>query len=258
MKLSSRKELLNEAEEVLRQIRNKNKQNLNEGLLYKIWSKIVDKVEEHGETLSILPAAAGTAIAAIISTGNLWMIPVVVAVVGAAMGVGSLDDLLRKYFQSKYSDEKLKPIIDELIPVFSKDGPINAHMANIRRINNELKDVEKQYGSVKKYGKGSPEERKVLDKKSQELRNELSGLQQKIQDRFSLIMRTSGMNKKFMAAMPEPDTFAGGKFGSPERYKADVRNAVIKAIEPTSSELQSIQSDVKQMKESIRKRNNFV
>jgi hypothetical protein len=49
MKLSSRKELLNEAEEVLRQIRNENKQNLNEGVLYNIWSKIVDKIEDHAD-----------------------------------------------------------------------------------------------------------------------------------------------------------------------------------------------------------------
>ncbi len=258
MKLSSRKELLNEAEEVLRQIRNENKQNLNEGVLYNIWSKIVDKIEDHAETLFLLPLAAGKAAAILIATGQGWVVPVLLAALGAAIGIGSLDNLLRKYFQSKYSDEKLKPIIDELIPIFSKDAPINAHMANIRKINDEIKEIQKQYGSVKKYSKGSPEIRKALSKKEQELKDEIRGLENKIRDRFTLVMRKTGMNKKFMASMPGKDTFAGDKFGSPERYKADVRDAVLKAIEPTSSELQSIQRDVKQMKESVRKRKNLL
>ena len=258
MKLSSRKELLNEAEEVLRQIRNENKQNLNEGVLYNIWSKIVDKIEDHAETLFLLPLAAGKAAAILIATGQAWVVPVLLAALGAAIGIGSLDNLLRNYFQSKYSDEKLKPIIDELIPIFSKDAPINAHMANIRKINDEIKEIQKQYGSVKKYSKGSPEIRKALSKKEQELKDEIRGLENKIRDRFTLVMRKTGMNKKFMASMPDKDTFAGDKFGSPERYKADVRDAVLKAIEPTSSELQSIQRDVKQMKESVRKRKNLL
>ena len=79
MKLSSRKELLNEAEEVLRQIRNENKQNLNEGVLYNIWSKIVDKIEDHAETLFLLPLAAGKAAAILIATGQGWVVPVLLA-----------------------------------------------------------------------------------------------------------------------------------------------------------------------------------
>jgi hypothetical protein len=258
MKLSSRKELLNEAEEVLRQIRNENKQNLNEGFLYNIWSKIIDKIDDQAETLFLLPVAAGKVIAPLIATGQVWIIPILLAVVGAAMGFGALDDLLRKYFQSRYFDKKLKPIVDELIPIFSKDAPINAHMANIRKINNEIEEIEKQYGSIKKYSKGSPEIRKALSKKEQEMKDEIRGLESKIRDRFTLVMRKTGMNKKFMSSMPDKGTFAGDKFGSPERYKADVRDAVLKAIEPTSSELQSIQRDVKQMKESVRKRKNLL
>jgi hypothetical protein len=258
MKLSSRKELLNEAEEVLRQIRNENKQNLNEGVLYNIWSKIVDKIEDHAETLLLLPLAAGKAATILIATGQGWVVPILLAALGAAIGIGSLDNLLRKYFQSKYSDEKLKPIIDELIPIFSKDAPINAHMANIRKINDEINEIQKQYGSVKKYSKGSPEIRKALSKKEQELKDEIRGLENKIRDRFTLVMRKTGMDKKFMASMPGKDTFAGDKFGGIQRYKGDVRDAVLKSIEPTSSELQSIQRDVKQMKESVRKRKNLL
>lgn len=259
MKLSPRKQLLKEADEVLRQIRNETKQNLNEGVLYSIWAKIVDKIEDSAETMMLLPLAAGKAAAVLIATGQTWVIPVLIAALGAAMGISSLDGLLTNYFQSRHFDKKLKPIIDELIPIFAKDAPINAHIANIRRINKEMSDIQAKYGSVKKYSKGAPEVRKSLDKKQDELRNEIRALERKIRNRFTLVMRKTGMDKKFMDAMPDSDTFAGsGYSGSPEGYKEDVRDAIIKAIEPTSSELESIQSDVKQMKESIRKRKNLV
>ena len=237
------KDILNETE----------KQNLNEGLVYRIWRGIVDAT--NSETAMFLPLAAGKAVAILIATGTTWIILPLLAVVAAGMGLGKIDDLLQKYFRSKYFDKNLQPIVDELIPAIANDGPIKQHMENIKRIKNELEKIDAEYNAVPYGSKGAPEKRKMIQMKRKQIADELKELSETLNTRFSLVMKKTGATQKIKSAIPKDrDSFAGDKWGDEKFYRADVKDKVMSALEPDNSEIAAIKKDSAQMKESIQKK----
>ena len=255
MKLSSRKELLKEAEEVLRQIRNENKENLNEGVLYAIWSKIADKLPFAAGTIGILLAALGKSRQTSEYPGLAVFLLAAIAAVGAGMGI---DTLLRKYFQNRFFDKELQPIIDEMMRVVSQDKPIYNHAMNIKKINDEIRKIEAEYESVKKGSRGAPDIRKELNKKKEELKLQVFEINKKIKARINTVMNKYGGNEKFVKAMIsiDPHSYAGEL--SPDYYKYVVKDRIAGAINISDTEIDSINKDAKKMEESIRKRHNLL
>lgn len=238
------KDILNETQ---------SKQKIDEGFLYRIWSKIVDATSS--ESTLLLPIGAGTVSATLISTGNAWLILPLLAIVAGAMGLGKIDDLLRTYFRSKYFDKNLQPIVDELIPAISNDGTIKQHMENIKRIKNELEKIGNEYQDVPRRSKGAPEKRRTIQTKREQLDGELMELSKKLNTRISAVMKNTGATQKIKSALPtDKDSFAGDKWGDEKFYRADVKDKVMAALEPNSSELNAIQRDIDQMKESIQRK----
>ena len=238
------KDILNETQ---------SKQNLDEGLLYRIWRGMVDVT--NSETAMLLPFAAGKAAAILLATGNSALILPLLAVTAAGMGLGKIDGLLQKYFRSKYFDKNLQPIVDELIPAIANDGPIKQHMENIKRIKNELEKVGAEFEAVPKRSKGAPEKRRMIKMKQEQLDNELSELSKKINARLSVVMKKTGATQKIKSALPkDKDSFAGDKWGDEDSYRQDVKDKIMTALEPDKSDIQAIKKDTAQMKESIERK----
>lgn len=229
------------------------KQNLNEGFVYRIWSKIVDAARS--ENMLLLPVGAGKAAAALTAMGAGWVVIPLLGAVAAAMGVDKLDDILRDYFRSKYFDKNMQPIVDELAKSIVNDGPIKQHMSNIKRITDDLKKADSELGGIRKWSRGAPKKREGLMQIRKKLDDELRGLSKKINTRLSVVMRATGATQKIKAALPtDKDSFAGDRWGDEQFYRQDVKDAVMKAIEPTSGDISVIQQDVSQMKESIQRK----
>ena len=254
MKLSSRKQLLKEAEDILHQIRNENKQNLNEGILYAIWSKIADKLPFAAGTIGVVMAGLGRSGNASEYPGlSLFLFAAIAA--GAGMGI---DVFLRKYFQNRFFDKKLQPIIDEMMRAVSQDKPLYNHAVNIKKINDEIRKIEADHSSVKKGSKGAPDIRKELNKKKEELELQVYEINKKIKARINTVMNKYGGNEKFVNAMLsiDPDSYAGEL--SPSYYKGIVKDRIAGAIYVSDAEIDSIKKDAKKMEESIRKRHNLL
>jgi len=229
------------------------KQNLNEGFLYRIWRAIVDAT--NGESAALLPIGAGKASAVLIAAGSGALVIPLLAVTAAGMGLGKIDDLLQKYFRSRYFDKNLQPIVDELIPAISNDGPIKQHMENIKRIKNELEKVDSEFAAVPKRSKGAPEKRRIIKMKREQLDDEFSELSKKINTRLSVVMKKTGATQKIKSALPkDPDSFAGDKWGDEDSYRRDVKNKIMAALEPNTADIQAIKRDTAQMKESIERK----
>ena len=238
------KDILNETQ---------SKQKIDEGFLYRIWRGIVDAT--NSETAALLPAGAGTVSAALIAGGGGALVIPLLAVVAAGMGLGKIDDLLQKYFRSRYFDKNLQPIVDELIPAIANDGPIKQHMENIKRIKNELEKVGAEFDAVPKRSKGAPEKRRIIKMKREQLDDELSELSKKINTRLSVVMKKTGATQKIKSALPkDPDSFAGDKWRDEGSYRRDVKAKIMAALEPNSADIQAIKRDTAQMQESIQRK----
>ena len=255
MKLSSRKQLLKEAEDVLRQIRNENKQNLNEGLLYSIWSKIADKLPFAAGTIGVLMAGLGRSGNASEYPGLSLFLFAAIAAAGAGMGI---DALLKRYFQNRFFDKELQPIIDEMMRAVSQDKPLYNHAINIKKINDEIRKIEADHASVKKGSRGAPDIRKELNKKKAELELQVYEINKKIKARINTVMNKYGGNEKFVKAMFNIDPYSYAGELSPDYYKRIVKDRIAGAIYVSDAEIDSIKKDAKKMEESIKKRHDLL
>lgn len=261
MKLSSRQQLLKEADVILRQIREeqkniRNTEQLNEGALYNIWKKFVNVVRP----VSIF-LAAGVGLTALSSSRTQVMLgkpsnfpitdPLALVAATAALisviATEPIDKVLSNYFQSKHFDEKYRPILDELTKRISNNPKIRQVIAKLTYLQQQYKDLNKLQGGFR-----SDESDKIYDA--------LFATEKEMNKLFDDVMNDPELMKKFIDGLPSDERSFAGEIGV-KGYKEMMKKELLSQIKPTTDELVAINTDmnkkVKSMQESIKRRRKY-
>lgn len=240
MKLSSRNQLLKEADEVLRQIREEqksinNRGQLNEGVLYNIWKKFVDISSPVGGVLalgSILPAIVKTPTAQVGPPVSHPLALVTLGAVGiSVLGAQALHKVLANYFQSKYFDEKYKPFIDELVSRISSNEKVKKAISKLTYLKNKYEKLQS-----KEITRDSFDSADAYDA-MMDCEKELDRL-------FNSVLNDPELMRKFTDALPSDKRSFAGEAGL-KGYKDMIKKEILSKIEPTTDELAAIVADVK-------------
>lgn len=204
-------------------------QNLNEGVLYNIWKKVMDTIERSG--LEII----GIATAAIAIFFSPIALPIGVILMEVAANAGDFRVTAEKYFANRYFDKKIMPVIQELVKELAS--------------NSEIKNLISKFSKMKSSGDSaqiSSYEYKEMSKTIDEV----------MSSSLDKILNSPKFKNRLDSLMPDRDS-AGGKSNTQFNLADDkikwVKQYIIDTMKANPTEYNTIKSDAKEMRESLKR-----
>lgn len=204
-------------------------QNLNEGVLYNIWKKVMDTIERSG--LQII-AVATAAIAIFFSPIAL---PIGIILMEVATKSGDFRVTAEEFFAKRYFDKKIMPVIQELIKELAS--------------NSEIKNLISKFSKMKSSGNS----KEISSSEYKEMSNTISEV---LSSSLDKILNSPKFKDRLDSLIPDRDS-AGGKSNTQFNLADDkikwIKQYIIDNIKATPSEYTTIKSDAKEMKESLKR-----
>lgn len=269
VKLSTRRELLEEAKdeikwlEVESKLGNYSSEVLNEGVLYDMWKKFLrlasigprnkkswkSYVVEYFK--SLFAWASAVSVSTTIGSAINAKFGLLVGVLALASYVGRdhINYLLAKYFQDRYFDEHLKPIVDELIPIIQSNENMKLQSASIHSLMDEIIELRTQHSEIEPGTVNAATRRRDIDRRMGEIRKQILKIQHEMNKCFDEIFRDSKFQEKFKDQVPPDKHSFAGELSS-AKWQVELRKAVMASILPPDSEISAIQNDMRMIVDS--------
>lgn len=205
------------------------RRNLNEGVLYNIWKKVMDTVERSG--LEII----GIATAAIAIFFSPIALPIGLILMDVAYNAGDFRVTAEKYFANRYFDKKIMPVIQELIKEMSS--------------NSEIKNLISKFSKIK----SSDDNKSISSSEYKEMSSKIDGV---LSSSLDKILNSPKFKDKLDSLIPDRDS-AGGKSNTQFNLADDkikwIKQYIIDNMKASPSEYNAIKSDAKEMRESLKR-----